>query len=56
MTVRAGALLVLLYAMLFALFAVTLGVPAPAKTTTDAIVVITGGSGRIEQEIGRAHV
>ena len=53
MTVRAGALLVLLYAMLFALFAVTLGVPAPAKMTTDAIVVITGGSGRIEQGIRR---
>ncbi|MDP9086800.1 MAG: YdcF family protein, partial [Pseudomonadota bacterium] len=42
-----------LYVMLFALFGVTLGNPAPAGATTDAIVVITGGSGRIEEGIKR---
>ena len=53
MTRRAVALLLLLYLMLFALFGVTLGNPAPAATTTDAIVVITGGKGRIEEGIAR---
>ena len=53
MTVRALALVALLYAILFALFAVSLGRPAPAAVTTDAIVVITGGKGRIEEGIAR---
>ena len=51
MTLRIGSLLLLIYVLLFALFAVTLGEPAPAGTTTDAIVVITGGKGRIEEGI-----
>ena len=53
MTLRAFALFLLLYVMLFALFGVTLGSPAPPAATTDAIVVITGGSGRIEEGIKR---
>ena len=53
MTLRALSLLALLYAMLFALFAVTLGSPAPAGTTTEAVVVITGGKGRIEEGVKR---
>jgi uncharacterized SAM-binding protein YcdF (DUF218 family) len=52
-TARAASLLLLFYAMFFALFAVSLGNPAPAGTTTDAIVVITGGNGRIEEGIAR---
>jgi len=51
-TIRAIALLVLLYALLFAIFGVTLGHPA-AGVTTDAIVVITGGKGRIEEGFAR---
>ena len=52
MIVRAGSLVVLLYAIGFILFAVTLGRPAPADAArTDAAVVITGGKGRIEQGI-----
>ena len=48
MIVRAGALLLLLYAIGFLLFAVSLGRPAAAaEPRTDAAVVITGGSGRI---------
>ena len=39
----------ILYGLGFALFAVTLGEPAPADTPrVDAIVAITGGKGRIE--------
>lgn len=53
MTLRALALAGLLYVMLFALFSVTLGRPAPATATTEAIVVITGGKGRIEEGIRR---
>ena len=53
MTLRAGALIVLLYVLLFALFTVTLGSPAPAGATTEAVVVITGGKGRIEEGIKR---
>jgi len=52
-TVRAASLLLLLYLMLFAIFAVTLGRPAPPGLTTEAIVVLTGGSGRIEEGIAR---
>lgn len=53
MTTRAASLVLLLYAILFALFAVSLGNPAPAGATTEAIVVITGGNGRIEEGIAR---
>lgn len=49
---RAAALLVLLYALGFLLFAFTLGRPAPADAVaTDAAVVLTGGSGRIEHGV-----
>lgn len=54
MILRLIALAALLYALGFALFSVTLGKPAPADSReTQAIVVITGGSGRIEQAIER---
>lgn len=46
---RVAALLVLLFALGFMLFAFTLGRPAPADAAaSDAAVVLTGGSGRIE--------
>jgi uncharacterized SAM-binding protein YcdF (DUF218 family) len=46
---RAGSLLLLVYALGFVLFAFTLGKPAAATAPpTDAAVVLTGGSGRIE--------
>ena len=46
---RAVALILLLYALGFMLFAFTLGKPAkPSASPTDAAVVLTGGSGRIE--------
>jgi uncharacterized SAM-binding protein YcdF (DUF218 family) len=48
MIARFFSLLVLLYALGFVLFGVTLGRPAKAETQTDAAVVITGGTGRIE--------
>lgn len=48
MILRAGALLILLYALGFALFSVTLGEPHNGQKT-DAIVVLTGGPGRIER-------
>lgn len=52
MILRALSLMAILYALLFALFAVTLGTPAPADAPkTDAIVVLTGGKGRIERGI-----
>ena len=41
--------LLLLYAIGFVLFSVTLAGPAEASDKTDAAVVITGGSGRIER-------
>ncbi|WP_246166397.1 YdcF family protein [Sphingomonas sinipercae] len=47
MIARFLAFLLLLYALGFILFAVTLGRPATAGKT-DAAVVLTGGSGRIE--------
>jgi uncharacterized SAM-binding protein YcdF (DUF218 family) len=50
MTVRLSALALILYALGFALFAVTLGEPAGAERT-DAVVVLTGGKGRIERGI-----
>lgn len=48
MIARFLSFLVLLYALGFILFGVTLGRPAKAEVRTDATVVITGGSGRIE--------
>lgn len=50
MIVRFGSLLLIAYALGFLLFGVTLASPAPRDAPpTDAIVVITGGEGRIEQ-------
>jgi uncharacterized SAM-binding protein YcdF (DUF218 family) len=52
MILRFGSMLLVLYGLGFALFGVTLGHPAPAAGgKTDGIVVITGGSGRIEHAI-----
>ena len=49
---RVASLILLLYAIGFVLFAFTLGAPAPATAQpTDAAVVLTGGSGRIEHAI-----
>ena len=49
MIARLLAFLAILYVLGFALFAVTLGEPARPRTRqADAIVVITGGKGRIE--------
>ena len=52
MILRFGSLLLVLYGLGFALFGVTLGKPAAEDAAkTDGIVVITGGSGRIEHGI-----
>ena len=51
MIARATAFLMLVYALGFALFAVTLGRPAEAGVTADAIVVLTGGGRRIEHAV-----
>ena len=52
MIVRAGSLLLILYALGFLLFSVTLAAPVPDDSKpTDAIVVITGGTGRIERAV-----
>lgn len=52
MIARAASLVVLLYALGFILFAVTLGKPAPPDAQpTAAAVVLTGGSNRIEYAI-----
>ena len=51
MIVRAGSLVLLAYAIGFILFTVTLGRPAKGTEVTDAIVVITGGKGRIEHGV-----
>jgi uncharacterized SAM-binding protein YcdF (DUF218 family) len=49
---RFVSFLLLLYAIGFLLFAFTLGRPAPADAAaTDAAVVLTGGSGRIEHAV-----
>jgi uncharacterized SAM-binding protein YcdF (DUF218 family) len=48
MIARFLSFLLLLYLLGFILFGVTLGRPAKDDVTTDAIVVITGGPGRIE--------
>ena len=52
MIARFAAFVLVLYALGFALFGVTLGAPAASKTPpAQAIVVITGGPGRIERGI-----
>ncbi len=52
MILRLGALLLIVYGLGFALFGVTLGKPAAANIgKTDGIVVITGGSQRIEHGV-----
>jgi uncharacterized SAM-binding protein YcdF (DUF218 family) len=49
MIARLLSFVAILYVLGFALFAVTLGAPAPDDAAkVDAIVVITGGKGRIE--------
>ena len=54
MILRILSFVALLYALGFALFSVALGKPAPADSReTQAIVVLTGGSGRIEQAVER---
>lgn len=50
MIARLFSILLLFYLLGFILFAVTLGTPSDAEKT-DAIVVITGGSGRIEHGV-----
>jgi uncharacterized SAM-binding protein YcdF (DUF218 family) len=52
MIARAASLLALIYALGFIVFALTLGGPAPDDApTTDAAVVLTGASGRIEHAV-----
>ena len=52
MIVRFASLMALIYALGFVLFSVTLGKPAKSDSIkTDAAVVITGGSGRIEHGV-----
>jgi uncharacterized SAM-binding protein YcdF (DUF218 family) len=52
MIARAASLLLLLYALGFVLFAFTLGRPAGATAVrTDAVVVLTGGPGRLEHGV-----
>ena len=52
MIARAASLIALVYALGFILFAVTLGRPAPRDAEpTEAAVVLTGGSNRIEHAI-----
>ncbi len=52
MIARASALALLAYALGFIFFAFTLGKPAPTGAgKADAVVVLTGGSGRIEHAI-----
>lgn len=51
MIFRFASLLVLLYALGFVLFSVTLGRPSDPGVRTDAVVVVTGSGGRIEHGI-----
>ena len=51
MILRFGSLLIILYALGFFLFSITLAGPASSDARSDAIVAITGGEGRIEQGI-----
>ena len=56
MIARIGSLLLLIYVIGFVVFAFTLGTPASsAVKPTDAAVVLTGGSGRIEHAIDVLH-
>jgi uncharacterized SAM-binding protein YcdF (DUF218 family) len=61
MIARLGALLLLIYALGFVVFGFTLGRPAsPSAAVTDAAVVLTGGSCRLEHGVevirhGKAH-
>jgi uncharacterized SAM-binding protein YcdF (DUF218 family) len=55
MIARFAALMMVLYALGFVLFAVTLGDPAPGNARTDAAIVLTGGSGRIERAVAVAR-
>lgn len=53
MILRFGSLLLILYALGFVLFGVSLGTPASADAPeTDAAIVLTGGSGRIDYAVG----
>lgn len=51
MIARLFAFFLLFYALGFILFAVTLAEPAGPEVRTDAAIVLTGGSGRIEQGV-----
>ena len=52
MILRFTALLLIVYALGFLLFGVSLADPAPAATPkVDALIAITGGSGRIEHAV-----
>ena len=52
MIARAASLIALIYALGFLFFALTLGKPAAADASpTEAAIVLTGGSGRIEHAI-----
>lgn len=51
MIVRVFSALLLAYALGFFIFGVTLGEPEDPATRTDAVVVITGGKGRIEHAV-----
>ena len=52
MIARAASLIALIYALGFLFFALTLGKPAAADAApTEAAIVLTGGSGRIEHAI-----
>jgi len=52
MIARIASLLALIYALGFVFFALTLGKPAPADSVpTEAAVVLTGGSNRIEHAV-----
>ncbi|MEO5972772.1 MAG: YdcF family protein [Sphingomicrobium sp.] len=51
MILRFASLVLIVYALGFLLFAVSLGRPAVGAGKTDAAVVITGGSGRIEHAV-----
>ena len=56
MIARIGSLVLLAYSIGFVLFAFTLGTPANSNVKpTDAAVVLTGGSGRIEHAIDVLH-
>ncbi|WP_309602217.1 YdcF family protein [Sphingomonas sp.] len=52
MILRFTALMLILYALGFLLFGVSLAAPAPADTAkVDALIAITGGTGRIEHAV-----